>query len=92
VDLLDRFSRSDLRSSRFDSGGWKVGLHGLPYLESATTCFFCDVKGAHAHEDQTVFIGRIEGVRLGEDPVRRIRDPLIWINGRAARLAGREFA
>jgi flavin reductase (DIM6/NTAB) family NADH-FMN oxidoreductase RutF len=92
LDILDRFSRSDLRSSRFTSSRWKVGLHELPYLESATTCFFCDVKGAHAHEDQTVFIGSIEGVRLNKDPLCRERDPLIWINGHAARLAGREFA
>jgi flavin reductase (DIM6/NTAB) family NADH-FMN oxidoreductase RutF len=91
VDLLDRFTRSDLRSSRFTSGRWSTGPHGLPYLDSATACFFCDVQGAHAHEDQTVFIGRIVGVRLGNegsDP----REPLIWINGRAARPAGREHA
>lgn len=92
LDILDRFSRSDLRSSRFTIGRWKEGLHGLPYLESATTCFFCDVQGAHAHEDQTVFIGRIEGVRLGDDPLHRERDPLIWINGQAARLSGSEYA
>ena len=90
IDLLDRFCRSDLRASRFTSEKWTAGLHGLPYLERATTCYFCDVQGAHAHEDQTVFIGRIDGVRVGEDPCDR--DPLIWINGRAAKLAGREFA
>jgi flavin reductase (DIM6/NTAB) family NADH-FMN oxidoreductase RutF len=91
IDLLERFSRSDLRSSRFASGRWSTGPHGLPYLDSATVCFFCDVQGAHAHEDQTVFIGRIVGVRLGNeggDP----REPLIWINGQAARLSGREHA
>jgi flavin reductase (DIM6/NTAB) family NADH-FMN oxidoreductase RutF len=92
IDLLDRFSRSDLRASRFTSGRWKAGLHGLPYLESSTASFFCDVQGAHAHEGQTVFIGRIEGVRLGDDPFQRERDPLIWINGHAAKLAGREYA
>jgi flavin reductase (DIM6/NTAB) family NADH-FMN oxidoreductase RutF len=91
IDLLDRFSRSDLRAQRFASGRWSVGPHGLPYLDSATACFFCDVQGAHAHEDQTVFIGRIDGVRLGQDGQDR-REPLIWINGRAARLAGREYA
>jgi flavin reductase (DIM6/NTAB) family NADH-FMN oxidoreductase RutF len=91
IDLLERFSRSDLRSSRFATGRWSNGPHGLPYLDSATACFFCDVQGAHAHEDQTVFIGRIVGVRLGNeggDP----REPLIWINGQAARLSGREHA
>lgn len=89
IELLDRFSRSDLRASRFAPGRWSVGPHGLPYLDSATACFFCDVQGAHAHEDQTVFIGRIVGVRLGNEG-HEPREPLIWINGRAARLAGRE--
>ena len=50
---------------------------------SAMACFFCDV--------QTVFIGRILGVRLGSDGNDR-RVPLIWINGRAANLAGRKYA
>ena len=91
IDLLDRFSHSDQRSQRFATGQWSTGLHGLPFLDSATACFFCDVQGAHAHEDQTVFIGRIVGVRLGSHGNDR-REPLIWINGRAARLAGSEYA
>jgi flavin reductase (DIM6/NTAB) family NADH-FMN oxidoreductase RutF len=90
-DLLDRFSRSDLRASRFTKGRWSIGPHGLPYLDSATACFFCDVNGAHAHEDQTVFIGSIIGVRNNRDGNDR-REPLIWLNGQAARLAGREYA
>jgi len=91
IDLLDRFSRSDLRAQRFASSRWSTGPHGLPYLDSATACFFCDVQGAHAHEDQTVFIGRIVGVRNSRDGNDQ-REPLIWINGGAARLAGREYA
>lgn len=91
IDILDRFSRSDMRAQRFAAGRWSDGPNGLPYLDSATACFFCDVQGAHAHEDQTVFIGRIIGVRLGQEG-NETREPLIWINGRAARLAGREYA
>lgn len=91
LDLLDRFSRSDLRSSRFTTGRWSTGPFGLPYLDSAMTSFFCDVQGAHGHEDQTVFIGRIVGVRLGSSGNDE-RDPLMWIDGRAAKLAGREYA
>ena len=90
IDLLDRFSHSDLRASRFTTGRWSLGPHGLPYLDSATTCFFCDVVGAHAHEDQTVFIGRIVGVRLPNEGDSQ-REPLVWINGRAATLAGMEY-
>jgi flavin reductase (DIM6/NTAB) family NADH-FMN oxidoreductase RutF len=95
IDLLDRFSRSDLRAQRFVSGRWSAGPYELPYLNSAMACFFCDVQGAHAHEDQTVFIGRIVGVRLSskqDNDGNENREPLIWINGRAAGLAGREYA
>lgn len=91
IDLVDQFGRSDLRSARFASGRWSVGPYGLPYLDSASACFFCDVEGSHAHEDQTVFIGRIVGVKLGGAGQDR-REPLIWINGQAARLAGKEYA
>lgn len=91
IELLDRFGRSDQRSSRFVTGLWSAGPYGLPYLDTALACFFCDVQGAHAHEDQTVFIGRIVGVRLGSDGNDR-REPLIWLDGRAARLAEGEYA
>ncbi|MBA3042875.1 MAG: flavin reductase [Rhizobiaceae bacterium] len=91
MDLIDRFSRSDLRPSRFTTSHWSIGPFGLPYLDSATACFFCDVQGAHAHEDQTVFIGRIVGTRV-DNRGHHGRDPLIWINGGAARLREREYA
>lgn len=95
IDLLDRFGRSDQRSSRFAAGLWSTGPCGLPYLDNAMACFFCEVQGAHAHEDQTVFIGRIVGVRLGSQlgsDGNDSREPLIWLDGRAARLAEREYA
>lgn len=92
IELLDRFCRSDLRSSRFTSGSWNPGPKGLPYLETSTMCAFCEVQGEHVYEDQTVFVGRIEGVRIGQTSEASNRDPLIWMNGRAARLAGREYA
>ncbi|MES2433575.1 MAG: flavin reductase family protein [Pseudomonadota bacterium] len=94
-DLLDRFGRSDQRASRFATGLWSTGPYGLPYLDNAMACFFCDVQGAHAHEDQTVFIGRIMGVRLGPELGRDgndRREPLIWLDGKAARLAESEYA
>jgi len=92
IELLDRFCQSDLRSSRFTSGNWSSGLNGLPYLETSTMSAFCEVQGEHVYEDQTVFVGRIEGVRIGPNSGKNERDPLIWMNGRAARLAGSEYA
>lgn len=91
IELLDRFSRSDLRSSRFASGSWRAGLGGLPYLTSGMSSYFCRVTSMQMHEDQTVFIGRIEGICLGEGMVEK-QDPLIWMNGGPARLAGSVYA
>lgn len=92
IELLDRFCRSDLRTSRFTSANWRADAQGLPYLESATASFFCRVSSAQMHGDQTVFISRIEGVRLGDKSGGYEVDPLIWINGGPARLAGRTHA
>jgi flavin reductase (DIM6/NTAB) family NADH-FMN oxidoreductase RutF len=65
MGILDRFTRSDQRSSRFVSGIWRAGLWGLPFLETTTTSFFCSIKGAHDYGDHTVFVARIMGLRLG---------------------------
>jgi flavin reductase (DIM6/NTAB) family NADH-FMN oxidoreductase RutF len=92
LELLDRFSRSDLRASRFSSQAWQSGLHGLPYLETATSSFFCRVIGAHEYGDHSVFVGRVEGVRVGDSLREAGSDPLIWMNGAPRRLAEREFA
>ncbi|SEO15382.1 NADH-FMN oxidoreductase RutF, flavin reductase (DIM6/NTAB) family [Gemmobacter aquatilis] len=92
IELLDKFSRSDLRASRFTNGTWRAGLGGLPYLATATASFFCSVATAQSYEDQTVFIGRIDGVRLADGSGAGECDPLIWINGGPAKLAGRAYA
>jgi flavin reductase (DIM6/NTAB) family NADH-FMN oxidoreductase RutF len=92
IELLDRFCRSDLRASRFASAEWRADTGGLPYLKGALASFFCRVTSSHELEDQTVFISRIEGVRLGQRSAEDDVDPLIWINGGPARLAGRVYA
>ncbi|SFU16819.1 flavin reductase family protein [Mesorhizobium sp. YR577] len=89
--ILDRFCRSDMRSTRFSSNAWQRGLHDLPYLETATSSFFCSVIGAHDYGDHTVFVGRIEGIWLREHSEEDF-DPVIWINGAPRRLAEREYA
>jgi flavin reductase (DIM6/NTAB) family NADH-FMN oxidoreductase RutF len=92
VELLDSFCRSDMRDARFSSPSWRPGPSGLPYLETANTSFFCRVRGAHNYDDQTIFVGKIEAVRLSERGHCADQDPLIWINGGPVRLAARESA
>jgi flavin reductase (DIM6/NTAB) family NADH-FMN oxidoreductase RutF len=89
MEILDYFCRSDMRDRRFQSCSWRSGLHGLPYLETATTSFFCRVRGTHDYGDHTVFVGRIEGVSLGDQVDPEKVDPIIWINGAPARLTER---
>lgn len=92
VDLLNRFCRSDLRGARFTSTFWRQGLGGLPFLETASASFFCRVIGSHEYGDQTVFVGKIDGIHLCERSGLGESDPLIWINGGPVRLAAREYA
>jgi flavin reductase (DIM6/NTAB) family NADH-FMN oxidoreductase RutF len=92
MELLDRFCRSDMRASRFASYAWRCGLHGLPYLETATSSFFCRVIGSHDYGDHTVFVGKIEGVWLKDHGAARDPAPLIWMNGAPRRLAEHEHA
>lgn len=91
IELLDSFCRSDLRETRFSSPAWRPGHSGLPYLETANTSFFCKVRGAHNYDDQTIFVGKIEAIRLNERIALGDQAPLIWINGGPVRLSAREF-
>jgi flavin reductase (DIM6/NTAB) family NADH-FMN oxidoreductase RutF len=91
LDLLDRFCRSGTRAGQFSDEGWCCGLHDLPYLETATSSFFCRVIGSHDYGDHTVFVGRIEGVRLSDPTNEGDFDPVIWVNGAARRLTERQY-
>jgi flavin reductase (DIM6/NTAB) family NADH-FMN oxidoreductase RutF len=91
LERLDRFDRNDFLEANHEREVWRIGLYGLPYLETAATSYFCRVIGAHDYGDQTIFVGRIEGVRLNQDIDPAHADPLIWMNGGPVRLAGREM-
>jgi flavin reductase (DIM6/NTAB) family NADH-FMN oxidoreductase RutF len=91
LDRLDRFDRNDFLEANHETDPWRIGLFGLPYLETAATSYFCRVIGAHDYGDQTIYVGRIEGVRLNQDIDPAHADPLIWMNGGPVRLAGREM-
>lgn len=91
LDLLECFYRSDMRYRRFASERWRRGIYELPFLSSAITSFFCHVAAAHDYSDHTVFVGRIEGVRLHRDVETAEISPLIWMNGAPVRVAGRHY-
>lgn len=92
LPVLQRFSRNEFSDMEFSSEPWRKGLYDLPYLETATMSFFCRVIDAHRYEDQTVFVGRIEGVRLAENIDRPECGPLMWRNGAPISFAAGEVA
>ena len=91
LERLNCFSGNDILDTDLQSEVLRIGLYGLPYLETAATSYFCRVIGAHDYGDQTIFVGRIEGIRLKHDIDPARADPLIWMNGGPVRLAGREL-
>ncbi len=78
-DILERFSRSDMREVRFATDDWSAGLHGLPVLRGALASHLCTVVAAHDFGTHTVFFGQVDDVVLasavGHSPV-----PLVWLN------------
>ena len=85
-DILERFSRSDMRTTRFISEHWREGPGGLPVLRGALSSHVCSVEAAHDYGTHTIFIGRVDEVFLPEISVGNL-SPLIWLNGSCASLA-----
>jgi flavin reductase (DIM6/NTAB) family NADH-FMN oxidoreductase RutF len=87
-EILERFSRSDMRDSRFTPEHWRAGPGGLPVLRDALASQLCTVEAAHDYGTHTIFVGRVDGVFLlssaGKDT-----NPLIWMNGSKVTLANR---
>lgn len=89
VDLLDILGASDLDGIDREPDLWRMGPYRLPYLANAAASYFCRVIGAHGYGSHTIFVGRIEDVRVNANIDPRNCDPLIWLNGGPLRLAGR---
>lgn len=85
-EILERFSRSDLRDTRFSQEHWQEGPDGLPVLLGALSSQICTVEAAHDFSTHTIFVGRVDHVLLpaqGDETAA----PLIWMNGTRKSLA-----
>jgi flavin reductase len=51
-------------SDRFTVGEWRDGPHGLPFLHGAAANVFCSVEQQIDYRTHTIFIGRVEDVRV----------------------------
>lgn len=54
-------------ADKFAAGGLRPALSGLPVVERAPAALDCAVYARHPAGDHTVLIGRVTGVRLGEE-------------------------
>jgi flavin reductase (DIM6/NTAB) family NADH-FMN oxidoreductase RutF len=86
LDLLDRFSRSDMRDQRFSSDDWTVGPAGQPVLRGALSTHVCEVMASHDFGTHTVFFGNVRAVLLPEASVEPAK-PLLWMNGKGASIS-----
>lgn len=85
-DLLESFSRADLRDRRFLPEHWVEGPDGLPVLRGALASQVCSVADAHHYKTHTIFVGMVEHVLLPTPTEERLV-PLVWMNGSRTLLA-----
>jgi flavin reductase (DIM6/NTAB) family NADH-FMN oxidoreductase RutF len=80
--LVGLFSNSAMREQRFASDEWSY-QDGIPYLSSACSSIFCDVRKTVIFGTHELFIGEVYDVRSGGgEPI----DPLGWLEGTFAQL------
>lgn len=73
------FSSSKVRGAeRFADHAWKGSdePESLPYLVDAQANLFCDIDQAIAYGTHTIFIGRVNSIRIGE-----LVSPLLYADG-----------
>jgi flavin reductase (DIM6/NTAB) family NADH-FMN oxidoreductase RutF len=73
------FSSSKIRGAdRFADDAWKANEDegGLPYLVDAQANLFCDIDHMVPYGTHTIFIGRVNAIRIGE-----LVSPLLYADG-----------
>jgi len=80
TDLLEFFSRSELRDRRFSSGNWDEGPDGLPVLRGGLASQVCTVEAVQDYGTHSIFVGRVDHVLLPEAADGHVA-PLVWMNG-----------
>lgn len=78
------FSNSAMRQQRFTSDEWDYA-DGIPYLTTACSSIFCDVRTTLVFGTHELFIGEVYDVRGGDST--DAANPLGWLEGTFAQLA-----
>lgn len=64
--LCDAFGGKLTGAARFGVGQWASGEDGVRYLVDAPANIFCRLEQQHSYGTHTIFIGRVEAVRVVE--------------------------
>jgi flavin reductase (DIM6/NTAB) family NADH-FMN oxidoreductase RutF len=83
-ELMWSFTSSRHRHDRFQSGRWRRGRDGVPFLEDAQSNIFCEVFGSFPVGTHDVILGRVVEVTSRPD-----HDPLLYGDGAYLRQAAR---
>lgn len=81
-DVSNICAGRDPLKDRFSVGTWSQDKQGVPFLEDAQAVFFCRVDMASVYGTHHIVVGLIHDVLVGE----RVLDPLVYVDGRYARL------
>jgi flavin reductase len=76
TELCGIFSGQRDGQERFDFGDWRTDEGGLPYLGDAQASLVCTVELKMPYATHTVFIGRVDAVRIFDEVT-----PLIYQDG-----------
>lgn len=85
ADIIETFSRSDMRHLRFSQEDWEQGPLGVPVFRSALASQVCTVAETVDYGTHTIFVGNVIDVFIPELP-KASRTPLVWMNGSRATL------
>lgn len=76
VEIASQFANSSRRDERFTTGHWTSLSTGAPVLEEAVAAFDCAIVERIPYGSHTIFLGRVQNVRLAEDRF----DPLVYVD------------
>lgn len=79
VEVAERFSgrRGEKGAERYAGASWQVTPEGVWLLDGAPVALVCTVEQMIERPSQTIVIGRVRGLRLGD-----VRQPLLYGDGR----------
>lgn len=85
IELSRRFSSSEARASRFNTGDWTTLATGAPVLEGALSTLDCELESVVEIGSHTVLFGRVVDIRIAKDTADR---PLLYYDRQYGEFVG----